>query len=175
LIAVVPSIAGSSVHEFTVGVAVTYALPCLSVATQSVVDGHETPLRLSAPAWICTGAVQPPVAGVVVEKSRPASSTATQSEVETQLSAVMPSAPGAESDALGAVHVNVAWACATVAPIANAQATAARTRTVRRAWLSLTMVVISGVVMPVQGAAIPNPWRLRSERRRGDRAAPHRG
>jgi len=157
LIGVVPSIAVSSVQAVVVGVAVAYASPCLSVATHSVVDGHETPVRCGVPAAICPGAVQPPVDGEVVEKSWPASSTATQREVETQLRAVMPSVPGSESDRWGAVHVNVAWACAAVAPIANTQATTARARTARRAWVSLTMVVISGVVMPVPGAVYLQP------------------
>jgi hypothetical protein len=85
--------------------------------------------------------------------SRPASSTATHREVETQLIAVMPSVPGAVSEGFGADHVNAGWACAAVAPIASAQTAAARARTVRRTWLRLTMVVISGVLIPVPGAA----------------------
>jgi hypothetical protein len=77
----------------------------------------------------------------------------------------MPSVPGAESEAPGAVHVNVAAACAALATMAEAQTTAARARTVRRALVSLTMVVISGVVCPSGAPSFPNPWWMRTERR----------
>jgi hypothetical protein len=143
---VVPSIADSIVHGWTVGVVLEYASPCLSVATQKVAEGHETAVRLGSlsGSTIPAGMPHAPVAGAVVESTSPWSSTATHSDADWQLTAVIPSVPGElESDPTGACQASGACACATLAPSAQApQIAAARANPARRARRRMLVVLV---------------------------------